>query len=478
MRKSKLFTLLRALSKKEFRQLEKYLQSPYFNTNEQLCQFWAFLEPYQPEFRHENLQKKQLFEFLFPGQVYNDGKVRKLMTAMSSTVEDFLLQEHLKKRDGLKWTLRQELFGMRNLYKYFERETEKIIEHYEQKNYRDIDDHLMQWHTRKNYFFHPDTNRYGANEADLRQMLNSLDVFFVLSKLKVSGEMRSRERVLNRQYDIWMLEEVKSQADAIAALKDHTIFNLYRDVLELQEGKSDMVFDKIKQQLYLHHAHFTSDVAQFCLHHLLNYAIWKTNQGKLEYLPQVFNLYQFGLDTRLLIYQQRITDTTFTNIAAIGIRNEAFEWVEHFIENYQEYLDQKIRSSVCTLCYGFLHYSRHELDKAIELLIDFDFSNDYYYLRAKTLLLRSLYEQFVKDPSLYHVLIAQSKAYEKFLRRNKTIGEYQVEVHLNFVKMLRQMVKIRYQQRWEDKAHQKLWEKMNQMQQLANKDWLLMQMGN
>jgi hypothetical protein len=473
MHKSKMIKLLKTLSKEEFKQLGKQLNNPLFAKNPLLIKLYQYLLNYFGNWESPDLGKEVVFPILYPTKDYKDVLLRKLMAEMNRHIEELLIQNHLKNQDLLKKQILQEIYGERGLYNYFEKQTNTLINHYQEKSFKDINDYLALWKLQSSYFFHPDTDKFNMEEDGILKTMEYLDAFYVLGKYKYGSEMRAREKVLKRRYDIWMLDTIKSKEHPSLLLDDSIVFQVYQSILELQELRNESIYKSIYSTLFDDQYEFEASFLLYGLQHLLNYAIWQTNQGNQAFLPEVFELYKLGLQNGLLIEKNRITDTTFTNIVAIGIRNQEYQWVEQFIFEYQHLLDPILREAVRTLCYGFLHYSRKELDKTIDLIIDFDFTNNFYYLRAKTLMLRALYEKFCTDYSLFHLFVAQSKSYEKFLRRSKTIGQYQVEVHLSFVKLLRQMVKIRYLQKWKGQAHNKLIERLTQTAQIANKEWLL-----
>ena len=277
-------------------------------------------------------------------------------------------------------------------------------------------------------FFHPDTQKHQLTDPNIEDIMYNLDAFYAMEKLRLGSEMRSREKVLNnKQYQIKLLEEVQQAFDVNDPLSQNVLFKAYQQILELQRNVSDKNFQRLKETLRSIDPKTNRSELQNILVHLLNFSIRQINRGDQKYLEENLHLYRIGLELNLLIENNRITGTTFSNIVASGIRNEVFEWVEDFIQNYQDYLEEGLRPNVKTLCMGLLYYSQGKQDQAIDLIINFGFTDDFYQLRAKTLMLRSIYERFLSDESFFNLLSAQSQAFEKFLRRNHTIGKKQYQ---------------------------------------------------
>ena len=478
MHKTKLLKVLRTFTADEFRQLRKYIASPIINTNPNLNRFYDLLRPHFPHFNSSKLDKSVVFKEVFPEHEYSDIKIRKLMSEMMRVVEKQLIHSELKEEAHATHRFLITAYGKRNLYPIFKKNTQALLQEIGSDYQHPIKNYHLLFNLQEKLFFHPDTQKHQLTDHLMESMMSNLDAFYALEKLRIGAEMRSRESVLNnKRYDIQLIEEVQQSFPPQNPLHRNPLYKAYQQVLKLQQSADQNVFAELKQTLLAINAAGPRSELQNILVHLINFSIRQINRGNLVFLKENFDLYRIGLDKGLLLENKRMTDTTFTNIVASGIRNEVFSWVEDFIDQYLHYLEDGIRLDVKTLCLGLMYYSQAKQSKAVELILNFGFNNDFYQLRAKTLLLRSIYELFLIDESYFRLLNAQSQAFEKFLRRNKTIGKQNIKGHLLFVQQLRQIANLRFWHKWAPRSRQRLETQIREAPNLVNKRWLLQQLS-
>lgn len=473
MHKSKLLLLFRSLSIDEMKSLRKMVHSPFFTTNPHIPDLFKIIRKYHPQCQSTKLHKEIVFQKLFPSHPYSDIKLRKLMAEMTRIVEDFLINSELQNTAFQKKMLLSKIYGQRNLYTLFERETQQLLEHLDQLNTQESSSFHDRYQLLQQLFFHPDTGKHNANIMGIKPVMDNFDAYYVLEKLHLANEMRAREKVLNKRYDIKLLEEVIHTFQDASLTKQNPLYHAYLQMLQLHEEEGQSAFTVLKSYL-LDESYALSKKARLnMLIQLLNFSIRQINESNSKFLQQNFELYKIGLQQKLLIDQNRITDSTFSNIVASGIRNQAFEWVSQFILDYEHLLEENLRPNVKTLCLGLLHYHQKNYERTINLISNFGFTNHFYQLRAKTLVLRAIFEKYLSDESFYPLFISQSQSFEKYLRRNKTIGDYKIEAHLAFIRLLRQLVKAKTKMKWNKTTQAKLTRQIIAIHNLAHKNWLL-----
>ena len=79
MQHSKLIALLKTCNRKELRKLDKFVDSPYFNTNRNVVAFYRYVQQFAPKFESKQLERKAVFSALFPNEAYKEKRLHKLM---------------------------------------------------------------------------------------------------------------------------------------------------------------------------------------------------------------------------------------------------------------------------------------------------------------------------------------------------------------------------------------------------------------
>ncbi|NRB48483.1 MAG: hypothetical protein HRU41_12475 [Saprospiraceae bacterium] len=471
MHESKLLKILKTLSDEEIRRFHKFIRSPYYSYKKHCVPFFEYVRKYHPEYTSGKLSKENVFHHLFPDRQFQSQKMRHVMTDLVNLLEEFLVAEQVQKRDFERKKLLRDAYGQRDLYEYFEKSTEEIAKELEALPYRNS---FYQYESMKNldqFFFHPSTKKHLVKENYLEQMDLHLDHFFEISKLKVAAEMAARSNILSKSYHTRYLNEIlheseKPEGSTLEVDLYGKARNLYVNDDRPQFLKATQIFLENTPKL-----HRNDKVLIF--NHLLNFTIRKGNSGQQEYIEDSFKLYQIGIDDKILIKNNQMTDSSFTNICAIGIKLQKFDWVEQFIEAYSPLLRQDLQSNAKTLCLAFLFYGKKEFEKTEQLISRFQFTNPFYQVRGKILATRALFELFTKDESYYDLMISNLLAFNKYLSRNKTLGTHNKEVYIKFIQYLKTAINLKIKRQLSKSRKGKLKDKINNERQIINRGWII-----
>ena len=151
MKQTQLTDLLNTLSNKEIQQLKKWIASPFFNKRKDVVQLFEFYLWYQKK-NKEAPSKEQVFEHLFPKQLYDDHKVRLAMSFLKKLVEQFLIyQAEQEQKIRQKLTLAK-IYRLRKLDKQAKqqlREVEKLLFDKMKQRGADYYEFSYQYHAEK-----------------------------------------------------------------------------------------------------------------------------------------------------------------------------------------------------------------------------------------------------------------------------------------------------------------------------------------
>ena len=80
MKNSKLISLLKSFSENELKEFRKFIDSSFFNKEgKYVLRFYNEVRKHYPDFTNASLERKNLFEKLYPGKSYDDVINRKLI---------------------------------------------------------------------------------------------------------------------------------------------------------------------------------------------------------------------------------------------------------------------------------------------------------------------------------------------------------------------------------------------------------------
>src|SRR5262245_35440281 len=136
MQSYRLFKLMQVLRPEELSDVQRFLGSPYFNTNERCTRLFQQLSKHHPSLDSPKLTKERLFAKVFDKMPYDDGKMRKTMTYLTQLIERYLAQQMLEKSEDTQAHLFIRSLGERSNYSLFKDAAERRISELEARPLR------------------------------------------------------------------------------------------------------------------------------------------------------------------------------------------------------------------------------------------------------------------------------------------------------------------------------------------------------
>lgn len=471
---SKLHLMLQQLSKREFRRFVEFVHSPYFNKHDRLKDLTDYLYVHLPENNLEALEKNALFEHLFPNEGYNEQRLADLMSYLVKLLEQFLVQLNLERNAFQEELGLMEELAQRDLHKPFQRQARRLRNQQKKEKNRDENYYLQEylfWNASDSYFMRQQKR---TKDESLQQKVDALDLFYLSAKLKNACEMVNRSHVISETYHFWLTDEVLSYLrNNIDDYAEHPSIVVYFHILSiLTEPDEESHFTKLKAVLAENMGKFRREETRYMYLYMQNYIIYRINKGDQRYLPELFNLYKWLLETEIILEGNYLSQWDYKNIVSAGYRMEAYHWTEQFIHNYRDKLRPEEQENAYNYNLAMLYYYKGEFKRALRLLQTVDFTDLYYALGARSILMKSYYDLEDWDP-LYSLF----DSFSVYLKRNKQISGYQQEIHLNFIRITRKLAGLRIKQIANNNEItvdqlEKVLHKMEQNRQIAHYTWL------
>lgn len=471
MHSSKLIRIVRTLSTEEMRWMAKFVRSPYHNSNRDVTELFDHIRKYYPDCTSVQLARENVFRKIWPQETYNDRRLRLLMFRLSDLVEEFLVAQLLKRDKLQSEKLLVEALSERDLYDLFIRKTEVLIAELEQQPHRDERYYELRWQLKLLWLSHPDTLRLQIPEENLREIVALLDNFYAIAKLRYSSDLLNRQNILSENYEIALLAELRKLVPVNSVFQGNKVVQLYSDLLRLIEQPLREEFYEQVEISFLQHQQLlkVSDQSPI-LRCLINATTQLYLAGKSSYLENQFRLYRLGLDAELFIEKGKLPESTFLNIVVTGTILKQTTWVRSFIDGHAEMMS----ANILNFAEAYWHFAHQDFLSSNTFLLKVKEQDVSHHLRKKLLSLRNHYELFRNDHSYYTLFQDESRAFEKFLRRNDQITKKRARAYLNFLTCIRKIGKPRAAKQKLDKEQKaRLVEEINQLQPLEARPWLL-----
>lgn len=475
MKHPKLYSLLKALTKEEFKRLRKVVLSPAYTSSPKLITLYHFLQNQYPDFDESLSGRRKLFAKLFPEQPYKDQKFRRVFTDMIQVVEHYYVMLELEKNNYKKEKILTDALCNRNILDLFERKTVYLLGQLDKTPMRNADYFLKKAILYNDLYFHPGYNRYDLKDQTLEALSQHLDGYFSLVKMRIKIAAENKMKILNKEYNLCFLDAIEEE-NRNGLLSNNTIFQLYQMAGELLQQKSAIDFDEYQQLLFDNLQHLDGEDQRVLFYNGLNYVIRQSNKGYVEYVETALSWYRLGLDKHLLVHNDRISAITFSNIVTHGCLLKEFTWVHKFIESNKKYLPTDIIEEEIICCEAIIHLYQKEFKEVTTKLVNYSFS-DPYILRTRGILIQSYFELFLVERSNYEVLVNALYSFENFMYQNRRFSEERTRPYINLVQILKGLIKRMTDK--EDLVANRMWVKrqLDTRVHVIAKRWLLEKYG-
>jgi len=467
MQKSVLAEIIRSLSKKEIRDISKWLQSPAHNQRQDVPKLFDFLTKTLTN-AGESVEKEQAWAVIFPTQPYDDAYLRQVMYFLLKAIEEFLVFADCTS-DKIQYQMAlMRAYRQRHLEKAYKQSHRTAREVLEGQRLRD------SYYLRCLFFLEQEYGRW-ANvipnaSANLQETADALEKWFFSEKLQITYAMLAHQSVYKTaHYEEGTLAGVLSYAEKQAVLNEPAIaayYYAYKLITAPEEEKSFDEFEHLildnKEPLFS-----TSEVRHLYLT-ALNYCTAKVNKGKIEYCRRALKFYRSGAEKGILLENNVMTRYTFGNAVAFAIKVGEFEWAEQFIEKYEHFLEEKERNSIFNFNLSRIYFEKGDYDKARELLLKFEYNDMLFNIIAKTMLLKIYYEEDEYD--LFESLLESLRIY---LQRKEALDPARKSAYKNMISLMKKLVNLNP---YAKGPKEKLRELITSTNPLMERDWLMKQL--
>lgn len=466
MEKSILIQILRTFSRKETRDLRKWLQSPSHNQREDVQALFEYLIDNAGPEREGALDKEEVFKKIYPKTVYDDAQIRQVMHFLLKAVEEFLIyQEWIEDPVKARITLAR-VYRRRQLGKMFQRTLESAKELQEKQPLRSLT------YLENNYHLEQEEYNYLSGlrrtvPVNLQEVSESLDLHFISTKLRQACLMLAHQTVFKIEYKMGLLDGVLQFVERESLLEIPAVAIYYHSFKALRGSDSESHFEQLKKALLQHEDLFPdTDIRDFYLL-AINYYIGRMNAGEQQYARPAFELYRRGLEKKILLQDGYLSRVTFRNIVTNATLLEEFEWTERFIQEFKQYLEEQYRESIVHYSMARLFFEKKDYAKAMPLLHQVEYDDMLMTLNARTMLMKMYYEL-----NEFNALDSLLESMRMYMRRKKFIGYHK----LNFRNIIHLTKKLANINPYDAKQTSQLQKDIENANPLTEKRWLLAQL--
>jgi hypothetical protein len=445
MKNSKLVKAVAELSAWELRHLSDFVHSPFFNKHERLSQLMDIVVAAAPDYDAALLDRHAIYRQLFPENAFDEQKFKDLLSLGMKLFKSYLTFYKLRQDEFAQGLALLEALEERKWEGEFHK-TRIALD----KTADSQPGQLQEKQLRHLRLQEAHINLLGAakdRKADDTVFIanNLLDTYYLVYRLKLAVEMANRRNVVGQEFDLGMLAPL---LDYLAAHPQNVDQNpgvriyllLYR---LLTEADGSATFEALAALLQRGITAFHLVERREIYGYTINFCIQQVNRGHSHYLSGMIDLYQNALDDETLLNEGWLSQWDYKNIVTSGLKAKRFDWCERFIEQYKTKIEPGSRDNAYTYNLASLHLEQGNYKQALKLLQHVEFSDQFYHLGAKVMLLKSYYE-LQEHEALLHLC----ETFRMYLKRNTDLSKYHQTINMNLIALTRKLADI--QSRWPD----------------------------
>jgi len=435
MENSKLLDLLRSFSTREWRRFGDFLRSPYFNRSETPMLLFDWLEK-QIRNGVPLLERSVAFSVIYPALPYNDAQMNQALTQLLRLAEQFVGQLQFEQDDFFPDYFAIQALAERNLEKNYRFRLEKkrsTLYAAPLQNAR----YFLESYWLEDIVAYRRVEQAGVQyNEDIQRAADSLDNFYLATKLRYTLFMLTSEKMLAVPYRLALAQEINVFIASHPAQHRAPLVHAYHLIYQLltkEDGQAEFV--ELRDSLPDFEQRLNQKEVEEIYQYALNYCNLQSNAGKLHYQAESLALYIRGIDSGILLTRGQLSPWNFKNVVKLGLLQQKFDWIETFINEKTVLLQPELREDAFHFNLAELYYHIGERDKALIHLNRAEFTHIAYQLAAK-IMLAKIYFETGADMALDSLL----HAFNAYLRRNKVISEEVRRSYLNFVVLLRRIM--------------------------------------
>ena len=462
-----LLLVFASLSDEELRDLDRFVRSPYFNQREDVILLFDYLREYAAKKNKQKyLMKTTVFETLYDKSPFEEKKLHYVLSFLLKIIYNYfsiskLEQNKIEKQELLCKTLRQ-----KHLENLFHKELKKAHEAIENQPLRNA-----KYHEKKanlHYEFY-ENESYQRREKDLQlqEWSNEITYSSIINILRQAWLMLSHKKVIKREYDFLLLEQVliyveNNNFEQFPEIKVY--YHLYK-MLNSKGEHHD--YREVHTNLVNNWQYFLPNELRNITLSIINYCS-QAMRDDIAFRQEGLNIYKFALSREVLLENSILPAYTYRNIVTLAVGVKDFEWVFDFIHTFKNKLSAEKQETFFTYCLSNYYFRTHDYKKAQRLLSQVDLKDTLLNFDSKRILLMIYYENQEFD-----ALDALLTSFKSLVQQHTEVSDLHKNLTINMINMIKKMLNNDLTSK---KIRKDLLEEVENTTIIAEREWFIQQL--
>jgi len=478
-----LIELLNSFDDSQFKALDKFIQSPYFNTNKAVSVLYGLLKKHI-------IQKRVLddkYLVLIYGQIFpNDSKENTSLSAKQKRVFDatmaklmalvkrFLAVEALEENIVYRNILLHDKLLTKNQLRITEINIKRARKLLGKEVSKDQYYYFHKYHLEQNALNLSYRRGMILQYDNLPGLLEAMDMHYLIERLDLQLTTITMLGASNLKDDHLPLDAISSLLE-VKQYATHPLIRIYQKILEMLKNndatKQQAVYQQLLQLLDEFEAHLSKDKLSAFYKTAIIFCAQRIRAGEVAYYKETFHLYKVMETKGLLVDNGFIPVGLVKNIIIISCHVGEFDWAREMLDTYKPSIRKPVRESVYHFNMGVIAFYEKNYKQAISHFIRVNKINVNYDINCRVLILKSYYEL---DDDYDERTMQQFRSTKRFIHDNKSLKNNNKQGWENFVSAAANLYKVRH--RYGKITTERVQQQIDKFKSINDKRWLLEKM--
>lgn len=345
--------------------------------------------------KEQDVDPNVVFEILFPGETYNDAKLRRYMNLLMKEIQLFVAFQSIEQDDvelekhWLRWLSRKDLHDIRNNY------FEKYLRKTNQKEDIQWIGNVADYEIILDDYIHRSVSGYALPDpktvlsyTEIHENYHIIEILFWLLLVKYQNIN------FNRNVVYPLGELVVASLETKSLFRSEIINLLLLAIKSVELDSDDETINQLSTKLGQLHLQLADDY-RFTLYIVRSfYANRKHKKEGTEHsLKQLFLFEKERNELGYSLQNGALSYVTFRNMVSLAIEVNEIEWVKNYNKNFASFVRKEQRKNSQILNKARILYHEGKLNESLVLFNQLEIDNEQSYLVLKRYLTQIYFEQ-------------------------------------------------------------------------------------
>ncbi len=415
-------------------------------------------------FNDSYTNSKDLFTASFKNKSYDDKLLRNSLYALNKYIEKIIAIRFVQNDNSMmNYILMNHCFQF-NLSKEY---NGYLLKSKQQADNSESNNLLYSYLSQKIHLEYLEEKKRQFIQEELIKKDKLLDAFYFKEKLWNLFEIEVYKNIYHFEYAPILTEYVPNININDFNFAQSSLQFLQLLLLMFEDFENDEHYHHILKLLVKTHQSIAKKDLRLYYIAIINYAIKKFNLGKKEFRKELFKIYKLQIEHEVLLNEKNYLEPyAYKNVITMALQNKEFEWVKKFIEEYKIYLPKDEKENAYQYNMANYYYFTGEFRKCLQLLQTVQFTDVYYNLDGRSIILKVYFEE--KE---WNLLNDHCFAFKAFVLRQKDISEHHKKGYLNLIKWTNKLSITHF----DNKKKKTIEEKISNEKNIRELKWLMTQ---